>query len=231
MPAAENGELTLKVISAAEYVGKHTPPAFVVHTYEDTMVSMEQSLQIVTALSKADVPVEYHVFTPGAHAAPNQLISKPTKYGRVPGFYDWFDRCCEWLKDWFGYPRMPEFSIADIVPADGKPLPFMTRTHEDTLACMVTSDMMSFFQPQSSSEITISTKLRDIVECPGALEVIYQYVPQLRDFKLNDLTLNLSLANLLAWSGYKSGNPFMHTIGDPEIEQCIAALRKCMCAN
>ena len=81
MPAAENGELTLKKVSAAEYVGPHTPPAFVVHTYEDAMVSMEQSLQMVTAMSKADVPVRVHCRDAWA---PSQLIATPTKLGIVP---------------------------------------------------------------------------------------------------------------------------------------------------
>jgi acetyl esterase/lipase len=224
MPAVENGAIVHKTISAAEYVGPHTPPAFVVHTYEDAMVSMEQSLQMVSAMSKADIPVEYHVFTPGAHAAPNQLISKPTKYGRVPGFYDWFDRCREWLKDRFGYPKMPEFSFEDLKTEDGEPLPFMVRTHEETLTCMVTNDMMSFGPPRESSGISTTTKLRELIDSPKAMEIVYQYVPQLKQYKLNDITLNLSLSNLLLWSGYKEGNPFMRTPGDPKIDECISAL-------
>jgi len=232
MPAAKNGELILKPISAAEYVGPHTPPAFVVHTYEDAMVSMEQSLQMVTAMSKADVPVEYHVFTAGAHAAPNQLISKPTKYGRVPGFYDWFDRCREWLKDRFGYPKMPEFSFEDLKTEDGEPLPFMVRLHEETLDCLVTTDMMSFGPPTEvsggASRISATTKLRKLAEYPKAMEIIYQYVPQLKEYKLNELTLDLSLSNLLLWSGYKEANPFMHTEGDPEFNECISSLNKVM---
>jgi acetyl esterase/lipase len=226
MPAAENGELTLKKVSAAEYVGPHTPPAFVVHTYEDAMVSMEQSLQMVTAMSKADVPVEYHVFTAGMHGAPSQLIATPTKLGIVPGFYDWFDRFRDWLKDRFDYPRAPEFSFGGTESDDGEPLPFTVRTHEDTLECLVVRDMMSFGPPSESVGVSATTKLRDLVDHPEAMEILYNYVPQLKEYKLNELTLNLSLTNLLLWSGYNQANLFMQTPGDPEVAECISALNE-----
>ena len=181
---------------------------------------------MVTAMSKADVPVEYHVFTAGMHGAPSQLIATPTKLGIVPGFYDWFDRFRDWLKDRFDYPRAPEFSFGGTESDDGEPLPFTVRTHEDTLECLVVRDMMSFGPPSESVGVSATTKLRDLVDHPEAMEILYNYVPQLKEYKLNELTLNLSLTNLLLWSGYNQANLFMQTPGDPEVAECISALNE-----
>ena len=54
-------------VSIEKLVGKDTPPAFIWHTFEDRTVPMENSLLLVQALRKAEIPFDYHVFSRGMH--------------------------------------------------------------------------------------------------------------------------------------------------------------------
>jgi acetyl esterase/lipase len=53
----------------ALFVTKDTPPTFIYHTFNDHTVPIEQSLDFFSALVKAGVPAEYHVFANGAHGS------------------------------------------------------------------------------------------------------------------------------------------------------------------
>jgi acetyl esterase/lipase len=71
-------------------VSKETPPTFLVHTDEDTIVPPENSLLFALALRKAKVPVELHLFEKGPHGL---------GLGR-PGFAfsEWPQLCAKWLE-------------------------------------------------------------------------------------------------------------------------------------
>jgi acetyl esterase/lipase len=49
------------------YVTKETPPTFMYHTFTDDTVPVEQALSFYSALVKARVPSEMHVFANGGH--------------------------------------------------------------------------------------------------------------------------------------------------------------------
>jgi acetyl esterase/lipase len=55
------------LLSNEERVTKETPPAFVVHTVEDAGVPVENSLMFVSALRRAGVPFELHLYERGPH--------------------------------------------------------------------------------------------------------------------------------------------------------------------
>ena len=55
------------LLSNEEQVTKETPPAFVVHTVEDAGVPVENSLMFVSALRRAGVPFELHLYERGPH--------------------------------------------------------------------------------------------------------------------------------------------------------------------
>ncbi|MET0646632.1 MAG: alpha/beta hydrolase [Pyrinomonadaceae bacterium] len=55
------------LLSNEEQVTKETPPAFVVHTVEDAGVPVENSLMFVSALRKAGIPFELHLYERGPH--------------------------------------------------------------------------------------------------------------------------------------------------------------------
>jgi len=71
-------------------VTKDTPPCFVWHTYEDTTVPVENSLQFAAALRKARVPFELHIYEKGGHGMGLK--------GDAAHHHQWADDCLAWLK-------------------------------------------------------------------------------------------------------------------------------------
>jgi len=51
------------------FVTKETPPTFLFHTTTDATVPVEQGLRFYSALVKAGVPAEMHIFAKGAHGS------------------------------------------------------------------------------------------------------------------------------------------------------------------
>lgn len=57
----------IRQLSNELQVTKDTPPCFIWHTYEDSAVPVENSLQFAEALRKAGVPFDLHVYQKGQH--------------------------------------------------------------------------------------------------------------------------------------------------------------------
>jgi acetyl esterase/lipase len=57
----------VRLLSNELQVTKDTPPCFIWHTYEDTAVPVENSLQFAEALRKAGVPFDLHIYQKGGH--------------------------------------------------------------------------------------------------------------------------------------------------------------------
>lgn len=57
----------LQQLSTELHVTKETPPTFLWHTVEDAAVPVENSLLFASALAKAGVPFEVHVYEKGTH--------------------------------------------------------------------------------------------------------------------------------------------------------------------
>ena len=57
----------IELLSNEKQVTEKTPPCFLVHTADDPVVPMENSLLFAMACRKAHVPVELHVFEHGPH--------------------------------------------------------------------------------------------------------------------------------------------------------------------
>jgi acetyl esterase/lipase len=85
-PSAE----MVALLSNEEQVTKETPPAFLVHTMTDAGVPVENSLMFVTALRKAGVPFELHLYERGPHG-----FGLGTK---DPILATWPARCADWLR-------------------------------------------------------------------------------------------------------------------------------------
>jgi acetyl esterase/lipase len=76
-------------LSPEKQVTAKTPPCFLMHTFED-VVSAENSIDFYTALKKANVPAELHVYEKGKHG-----------YGlglKDPVLKSWPERLTDWLK-------------------------------------------------------------------------------------------------------------------------------------
>ncbi len=57
----------LNYMSNEKMVSEETPPCFIWHTWEDSAVPVENSLQFAAALRKAGVPFDLHIFEKGQH--------------------------------------------------------------------------------------------------------------------------------------------------------------------
>ncbi len=80
----------LQLLSNEKQVSSRTPPCFVWHTAEDTVVPVENSLAFYSSLVKAKVPSELHVFPIGKHGI--------GLGANVPGANQWPGLCRDWLK-------------------------------------------------------------------------------------------------------------------------------------
>lgn len=86
----------LALLSVERHVTKDTPPAFLVATQEDTSVPLENSIAFYTALRKAGVPAELHLYEKGPHGFGMRQGLGPTS--------EWPQRAAEWMRShgWLG---------------------------------------------------------------------------------------------------------------------------------
>jgi acetyl esterase/lipase len=70
-------------------VTRETPPTFLVHGGTDQSVPPENSVLFYSALRRAGVPAELHLYQEGAHG-----VGLEPNYGPIS---DWPKRCAEWL--------------------------------------------------------------------------------------------------------------------------------------
>ena len=80
----------VRMLSSELQVLPETPPMFLVHGSADTGVPCENSLLMASALSRAGVSFELHIY----HGGPHGFGMQPT----APGVSPWTERCAEWLR-------------------------------------------------------------------------------------------------------------------------------------
>ena len=81
----------VKLLSNEQQVTAQTPPCFIWHTFEDTAVPVENSLDFAAALRKAGVPFDLHIYQKGQHGM--GLAAKPPFANAHP----WAADCLYWL--------------------------------------------------------------------------------------------------------------------------------------
>lgn len=90
--------------SVDEAVDASTPPCFIAASCEDNCVPIENSIAYVTALNKAGIPFEIHIFEQGYHGF---SLGDSTVYGTDDEINHskhlkcWFDMCITWLAQRF----------------------------------------------------------------------------------------------------------------------------------
>ena len=75
-----------KFFSNEFFVTVNTPPAFLTHASDDTVVPVAHSIRFYEALQSRKVNTEMHLYAKGEHG-----------YLKVPSFEEWFGRCKLWL--------------------------------------------------------------------------------------------------------------------------------------
>lgn len=87
-------------LSLENQVTDQVPPVFMWHTFEDGAVPLENSLLFASALRKAGVNFEYHVFPHGGHGYALAVKETAMKEGNEiePQCAQWMELCRNWLK-------------------------------------------------------------------------------------------------------------------------------------
>lgn len=190
-----------------------TPPAFWAHTYEDGNGSMEYAMAAAAALSQCGVPSEVHVYTCGAHGQ----LSQPSRIGpdgiRTAGFYDWFDRCVEWLEDLFLRGMQDrKTNRAGYLPGR-------------SMTCMVVHGDPGQ-GPFTDGILNKKAPLAAISDCPEAMDCLAGYVPYLKQFPLTEAALATSLGTWLEYVGYEQGNPFTQEEPEDAVKEILLQLTR-----
>lgn len=80
----------VELLSNERQVSKQTPPTFIIHSSNDTVVPVQNSVQFYLALLKRNVPAEMHLFEKGPHGfglAPE-----------TPSLSVWTELCEQWMR-------------------------------------------------------------------------------------------------------------------------------------
>jgi acetyl esterase/lipase len=87
-------------LSLENQVTDKVPPVFMWHTFEDEAVPLENSIMFASALRKAGVNFEYHVFPHGGHgyALATKETSSNGKNETDPQCEQWMGLCKNWIK-------------------------------------------------------------------------------------------------------------------------------------
>ena len=88
----EREEALSEKMSLEHQVNSKTPPAFIWHTYTDGSVPVENSLLFVSALRKAGVSVEFHMYPCGGHG-----LSLANRLTRNRGGDAVREECTSWI--------------------------------------------------------------------------------------------------------------------------------------
>jgi dipeptidyl aminopeptidase/acylaminoacyl peptidase len=76
--------------SAERHVNSATPPAFIVHAFDDPAVPVENSLRFMNAMRSAQRPVEAHFLQEGGHAFGVGYPNSPSEH--------WIELFSSWLQ-------------------------------------------------------------------------------------------------------------------------------------
>lgn len=208
MPAIIDGRLAVVTVNPCEHISADSSPAFLVHTYGDTMVSMMHSIRIAEKYSEHHVPVEMHVYAFGDHGSLNRGEGGKGANGETePGYFEFFGRCCAWLDDIFALNGKYE----------------KARSHAEHLGCSIYSGDMTP-TPADAPEVSIYTKLSVFAKNPAAMAIIYEYIPALRDITLDETALNLPLRKWLYFAGFAVADMIVKE-SDPGVDECIERLK------
>lgn len=88
----QNPNSLINRLSLENRVTSETPPAFIWHTYEDGSVPVENSMLFVSALRRAGVSAEFHMYPKGGHGLGLANRLTQTRDGRAIQ-----DECTSWI--------------------------------------------------------------------------------------------------------------------------------------
>ena len=99
-------ESTEKLLDCSLNVGSDTPPSFLVHTFMDNIVSVEENLDFSRALDKNNKPFEMHIFPESGHGLATG--DEQTCPLNLPSYNKWIELSVLWLKNTFDDSKKPD---------------------------------------------------------------------------------------------------------------------------
>lgn len=90
--------------SLEKEVDSLTPPAFIFHAFEDSLVPVRHSLRYADALEKNNIPFEMHIYQKGYHGfslATDLVYSTPESLEYNKHCDTWFEQSVTWLDNLF----------------------------------------------------------------------------------------------------------------------------------
>ena len=104
----------LRQASPIAHVSEHTPPMFLVHAADDSLVFVENTIRFAGELSRQHIPFEVHIYQEGDHGfgAAVRMGSAFHRKDCVLRAHEWLDSAQNWLL------RIVEPQLAEISPAD-----------------------------------------------------------------------------------------------------------------
>ena len=84
----EPSDNQIKYFSNELQVNETTPPAFITHAGDDSVVPVANSIAFFNAMKQNGVSGELHIYAKGGHG-----------YSHYPLFDEWFGRCLHWMKN------------------------------------------------------------------------------------------------------------------------------------
>ena len=89
-------------LSLENQVSAAVPETFLWHTFEDSLVPVQNSMLFAQALAKNGISVEYHVFAKGGHglSLANEVTRSASGFGVEPTCQCWIELLGRWLNDW-----------------------------------------------------------------------------------------------------------------------------------
>lgn len=92
--------LAFPVPGIDDKVDGKTPPAFIVAACADNLVPIENSLTYASALDKADIPFEMHIYEKGYHgfSLADEVVYSKAEADYCAHIRGWFDLCAKWLE-------------------------------------------------------------------------------------------------------------------------------------
>ncbi len=84
----------VELLSNEKQVTKDTPPCFLFHTFEDSSVKVENSLEFAAALRQNGVPFSLHIYPKGRHG-----LGLGGQQWDPDNRHPWTTQCALWLKE------------------------------------------------------------------------------------------------------------------------------------
>ena len=93
----DEGSEVWRELSMENRVNDSTPPTFLWHTAEDSIVPVENSLMYASALRRHNIPFELHVFPKGDHGLSLCTEELPRTRSVFSRPYNWIELSIDWI--------------------------------------------------------------------------------------------------------------------------------------